>query len=86
MPDGLKGEEIPVEARIVAAADALDAMTSDRPYRPCEMSIDAVIEEIVRNSETQFDPDVVRAVVECFERGDLQLVPRTDTYPIAVRA
>jgi len=86
VPDGLKGDEIPVEARIVAAADALDAMTSDRPYRPCEMSMDAVIEEIVRNSETQFDPDVVRAVVECFERGDLQLVPRTDTYPVAVRA
>jgi putative two-component system response regulator len=86
VPDGLKGDEIPVEARIVAAADALDAMTSDRPYRPCEMSMDAVIEEIVRNSETQFDPEVVRAVVECFERGDLQLVPRTDTYPVAVRA
>ena len=86
VPDGLKGDEIPVEARIVAAADALDAMTSDRPYRPCEMSMDAVIEEIVRNSETQFDPDVVRAVVECFERGDLQLVPRTDKYPVAVRA
>jgi putative two-component system response regulator len=86
VPDGLKGDEIPVEARIVAAADALDAMTSDRPYRPAEMSLEAVIEEIVRNSGTQFDPDVVRAVVACAEQGELQLQPRTDTYPIAVRA
>jgi putative two-component system response regulator len=86
VPDGLKGDEIPVEARIVAAADALDAMTSDRPYRPAEMSLEAVIEEIVRNSGTQFDPDVVRAVVACAEQSELQLVPRTDIYPIAVRA
>jgi len=86
VPDGLKGDEIPVEARIVAAADALDAMTSDRPYRPAEMSLEAVIDEIVRNSGTQFDPDVVRAVVACADGGYLQLVPHTDTYPIAVRA
>lgn len=86
VPDGLKGDEIPVEARIAAAADALDAMTSDRPYRPAEMSLEAVIDEIVRNSGTQFDPEVVRAVVACADRGDLQLVPHTDTYPIAVRA
>jgi putative two-component system response regulator len=85
VPDGLKGEEIPVEARIVAAADALDAMTSDRPYRPSEMSLEAVIEELIRNSATQFDPDVVRAVVACVERGELQVYERTDTYPIAVR-
>jgi HD-GYP domain-containing protein (c-di-GMP phosphodiesterase class II) len=86
VPDGLKEDEIPVEARIVAAADALDAMASDRPYRPAEMSLDAVIDEIVRNSGTQFDPHVVSALVACAERGELQLVPRTDTYPIAVRA
>jgi response regulator RpfG family c-di-GMP phosphodiesterase len=86
VPDGLRGGEIPVEARIVAAVDALDAMTSDRPYRPAEMSFDAVIEEIVRNSGTQFDPEVVQAVVACAEGGELQLVPRTDTYPIVVRA
>src|SRR5512143_57357 len=86
VPDGLKADEIPVEARIVAAADALDAMTSDRPYRPREMSLDAVMEEIVRNTATQFDPEVVRAVVECVEQGELQVVERTDTYPILARA
>jgi putative two-component system response regulator len=86
VPDGLKGDAIPIEARIVAAADALDAMTSDRPYRPCEMSLDAVVEELVRNSATQFDPEVVRAVVACVERGELQVFARTDAVPLGVRA
>ena len=44
------GTEIPLEARIVAVADALDAMTSDRPYRPCEMSLREAIDEIRRNA------------------------------------
>jgi putative two-component system response regulator len=86
VPDGLKGDAIPIEARIVAAADALDAMTSDRPYRPCEMSLDAVVEELVRNSATQFDPEVVRAVVACVERGELRVFARTDAVPLGVRA
>jgi putative two-component system response regulator len=85
VPDGLKGDEIPVEARIVAAADALDAMTSDRPYRPCEMSLDAVIEELIRNSATQFDTEVVRAVVACVERGELRVFARTHAAPVGVR-
>jgi putative two-component system response regulator len=84
VPDGLKGDAIPVEARIVAAADALDAMTSDRPYRPCEMSLEAVVEELVRNSATQFDPEVVRAVVACVERGELRVFARTDAVPLGV--
>ena len=86
VPDGLKGDAIPIEARIVAAADALDAMTSDRPYRPCEMSLDAVVDELVRNSATQFDPEVVRAVVACVERGELRVFARTDAVPLGVRA
>jgi len=84
VPDGLKGDAIPVEARIVAAADALDAMTSDRPYRPCEMSLEAVVEELVRNSATQFDPEVVRAVVACVERGELRVFARTEAVPLGV--
>jgi putative nucleotidyltransferase with HDIG domain len=60
-PNGLRGAEIPIGARIFAIADALDAITSDRPYRHAR-SFDAAREEILRCSGTQFDP----AVVEVF--------------------
>ena len=59
-PDGLAGEEIPVAARIFALADALDAITTDRPYRK-RLSWDTAIDEILGNSSTQFDPGVVAA-------------------------
>jgi putative nucleotidyltransferase with HDIG domain len=58
-PRGLKGEEIPLGARIFAVADTLDAITSDRPYRPAQ-SWQAAREEIQRWSGRQFDPEVVR--------------------------
>ena len=57
-PRGLRGEEIPLGARIFAVADALDAMISDRPYRKA-LSISHAREEIERCSKTQFDPKVV---------------------------
>jgi putative nucleotidyltransferase with HDIG domain len=57
-PRGLKGEEIPLGARIFAVADTLDAITSDRPYRAAQ-SLAAAREEIKRCSGTQFDPQVV---------------------------
>jgi response regulator RpfG family c-di-GMP phosphodiesterase len=85
VPDGLKAAEIPLEARIAAAADALDAMTSDRPYRTTEMSLDAAMDELRRSSGTQFDPSVVDALVTAAERGDLQLVPKTGTYQVPAR-
>ena len=59
-PRGLKGEEIPLGARIFAVADTLDAMTSDRPYRSA-LSLNEAKEEIKRCSGTQFDPRVVDA-------------------------
>jgi putative nucleotidyltransferase with HDIG domain len=70
-PDGLKGEEIPLEARIIALADALEAMLSDRPYRRTR-SFKEILDEIERCSGTQFDPAVVKAffaVVEEKDRG-----------------
>jgi len=82
VPDGLRGDEIPLEARIAAAADALDAMTSDRPYRPAGMTLQMALAEIRRCSGTQFDPMVVEAVMAATDAGDLQLVPRTSTYPV----
>lgn len=57
-PRGLRGEQIPLGARIFSVADALDAMTSDRPYRKGS-SIHAATSEIVRCSGTQFDPHIV---------------------------
>lgn len=57
-PQGLKGEEIPIEGRIVAVADVFDALLSDRPYRPAMTTAQAI--EIVRDGRgTHFDPEVV---------------------------
>jgi HD-GYP domain-containing protein (c-di-GMP phosphodiesterase class II) len=67
-PRGLTGDDIPLGARILALVDAYTAMASDRPHRK-KMSHDVVLNEILRNSLTQFDPEVVRAFVRCEERG-----------------
>lgn len=62
-PTGLKGEQIPLEARIVGVADAFSAMTADRPYRS-RMPLDEACEELQRHAGTQFDPEIVRIFVE----------------------
>ena len=76
VPDGLSGTAIPLEARIAALADALDAMTSERPYRPAPMTFDEAVREVVRCSGTQFDPDVVVAFLNAIKSGRLQLAAR----------
>ena len=62
-PQGLIGEKIPLLSRIVAIVDAFDAMTNDRAYRSA-MTKGEAIEEIRRNSGTQFDPEVARVFIE----------------------
>jgi response regulator RpfG family c-di-GMP phosphodiesterase len=62
-PEGRAGDEIPLAARIFSLADSLDAITSDRPYRPARGWSDAV-KEIVAHGGTQFDPDVVAVFFE----------------------
>jgi response regulator RpfG family c-di-GMP phosphodiesterase len=62
-PDGLAGKEIPLPARVFSVADALDAITSDRPYRPAR-SWPSAVDEIVAQAGTQFDPSVVDAFRE----------------------
>jgi putative two-component system response regulator len=76
LPDRLSGQGIPLEARIVAAADSLDAITSDRPYRVSEKTLPMAVQELVKNRGTQFDPDVIDALIKVSERGDLRLIPR----------
>jgi diguanylate cyclase (GGDEF)-like protein len=66
-PDGLAGAQIPLGARIVLAADAYHAMTSDRPYR-ARKSEEEARAELVDNSGTQFDPEVVEALLSVLER------------------
>lgn len=61
-PDGLKGEDIPLIARVVTVADAFDAMTSDRPYR-AKRPVEAAVAEVIRGARTQFDPLVAEAFV-----------------------
>src|SRR6476620_8194009 len=80
VPDQLAGTAIPLEARIAAVADSFDAMTSDRPYRPEGMSIEASIAELLRCSGSQFDPKVVTAMVGAVESGRITLVPRVPSY------
>lgn len=63
---GLQGEEIPLEARIIAVVDALDAMTNDRPYRRA-MGRFAAAEELRREAGRQFDPTVVQVVLDLTE-------------------
>jgi putative nucleotidyltransferase with HDIG domain len=68
-PEGLKGEEIPLMSRILAVADAYDAMTSDRPYRKAMSETDAV-REIKRCSGRNFDPTVVQAFLDVLEERE----------------
>jgi putative two-component system response regulator len=86
VPDGLAGDEIPMEARIVAVADAFDAMTSGRPYRGAEMTMESAIRELERNCGSQFDPGVVQALIAASNAGDLQLIPHSEDNRLAVSA
>ena len=70
-PEGRRGEQIPLGARIAAVVDAFDAMVSDRPYRKA-MAVEEAIEELTRCRGTQFDPKVVDAVDALYKEGTLQ--------------
>jgi len=70
-PDGLKGEEIPLVARIVRVADTLDAMLSERPYRPA-WSLKEALGELRGLAGKQFDPTVVQALERIVEAGRVE--------------
>jgi len=66
-PDGRAGEDVPLPARIVSVADAFSAITTTRPYRRAQ-SAEAAIKELRRCAGTQFDPEVIDALVAVLER------------------
>ena len=72
-PDRLEGTEIPVEARIIHACDAFQAMASDRAYRPA-LPRDRILEELRNNAGKQFDPDVVTALLAVIESGEVAVM------------
>ena len=69
---GLKGEEIPLDARIIGIADAFDAMTANRIYRK-QLDLDFVIKELKRNSGTQFDPKLVDILLSLIADGTIDV-------------
>jgi putative nucleotidyltransferase with HDIG domain len=70
-PGGLQGEAIPRAARILAVADAFDAMTTERPYRQA-ISAPAAIAEVGRCAGTQFDPAATVAFLSAWDEGEIQ--------------
>ncbi len=70
-PQGLKGDEINIFARILCVADVMEAMSSHRPYRP-SLGIDIAIEEIKKNRGILYDPNVVDACMDLFEKDGFQ--------------
>jgi len=72
-PKGLLGEDIPVEGRLLAVVDTIDAYTTDRPYRKGRSLPDAM-EEIKRFSGTQFDPVIVDACISAYQKGRLDFL------------
>jgi len=67
-PSSLKGNNIPLDARIIAIADAYEAMTSPRPYREGTLTLKEAIEELERNKGTQFDPELVDVFINTIKK------------------
>jgi putative nucleotidyltransferase with HDIG domain len=87
-PDGLQGEAIPLEARIIACCDSWNAMRTDRSYRNA-LPYDVALAELLSNSGTQFDPDVVDVFVEvitAFADTASERAPHVDPEPAIERA
>lgn len=72
-PDGLAGDQIPLEARIISAADAIEAMASDRPYRSALDAV-AILSELEKHSGTQFDPRIVESFTKIIQAQGERLI------------
>lgn len=71
-PRGLKGEDIIVYARVIAIADALDAMTTKRVYRTHQLSFEDAVQEVLRCKETQFDPYICQKITGLIQDEGLE--------------
>jgi len=71
-PEGLRGDEIPIEGRVLAVADTFDAIVTDRPYRK-GAGIDAAADELLKYRGVQFDPEIVDVFLDCIEQGKIDL-------------
>jgi putative two-component system response regulator len=69
--EGWVGTDIPLSGRIVAVADVFDSLSHERPYKPA-IALPGVVEIMLAESETHFDPEVFRAFLNLLERGDLE--------------
>ena len=78
-PDRLGGDQLPIYVWIVSAADALDAMTSDRPYRR-GMSLEVALAEVVKGSGTHFHQAVAAAVEAAITSGTLKVLEQESMY------
>jgi putative two-component system response regulator len=72
-PEGLKGVEIPEEARLLTVVDSFDAMTSDRPYRAA-LGLSRALEEIKSRAGAQFDPKMVELFIHCWDQGRIKKI------------
>ena len=81
LPDGLMGNAIPVEVRVVSVADAFDAMTSERPYRP-GLPVARALQELEQMKGGQFDPSAVAAFQRAFSEATTLPIPTPEPHPL----
>lgn len=84
-PDGLKGEDIPVMARITCIADSYDAMNSKRIYRNA-LPKDVIRQELIKGRGTQFDPEYLDIFLEMFDKGELDIEDKEETGSVTDNA
>ena len=85
LPDGLTGDDIPLEVRVVTVADSFDAMTSVRPYRPA-LSVQRAMQELEDMQSVQFDPRAVAAFLDAFPDRAALPVTAPDVRPLRLPA
>ncbi len=82
-PDGLRGREIPLESRIIAVADAFDALTTDRTYRPA-LPVEEAMRVLRMDAGRRWDPDLVALLTTSWSRGRFRALPaKTVLYPLS---